>query len=581
LCNISSFWKSKGPRNQFSSYREIFRVSVFRAILDRLIYNDEYQNIDSNLTDSNVGARKFRNIRDNIFVLNAIMNSQKNTIEEALDMHVYDVEQCFDSLWLEEVINCLYQAGLQNDKLPLLFLENRSAQVAVKTPGGLSKRKTIRNIIMQGSVWGSLCCVVLMDKLGKIAYSNPNLLYYYKGIVACPPLQMVDDVLGIQKCGPKSLQLNTTVNTFMELEKLKLSKSKCHKVHVGKFNKNCPDMKVHGEPMSESKSEKYLGDIIHSSGTPKPNIARRLSRGWGKVNEILAILKEAPLGRWRVKAGLQLRQAMLINGTLFNSEAWHGITLPQIKAFEKVDEALLRGILASHSKGPVPALYMEVAQLPVRFILASRRILYLHNILHRNEKELIKKVYNAQKADPSKGDYCKLVESDMNMIDLKLTDQEITNISRFEFKTVVRRRTREAAIKYLEEIKETKSKMDGIIYTGSFDLQPYLQSSLFTQEESSLLLALRTRTVRGVRSDFGEMYPDRNCPLPGCTEPDSLPHILVCSALSPVQGENCTVQYSDVFSNSEQLQWAATSLYIQLLAERERLLEPREPDLTS
>ena len=84
-----------------------------------------------------------------------------------------------------------------------------------------------------------------------------------------------------------SFQLNTTVNTFKELEKLKLSKSKCHKVNVGKLKKNCPDMKVHGEPMSESKSEKYLGDIIHRSGNPKPNIARRLSRGWGKVNEIL------------------------------------------------------------------------------------------------------------------------------------------------------------------------------------------------------------------------------------------------------------------------------------------------------
>ena len=38
-----------------------------------------------------MGARKLRNIRDNIFVLNAIMNSQKNTLEEALDMHVLDV----------------------------------------------------------------------------------------------------------------------------------------------------------------------------------------------------------------------------------------------------------------------------------------------------------------------------------------------------------------------------------------------------------------------------------------------------------------------------------------------------------
>ena len=100
MCNISSIWKKKGPRNQFSSYRGIFRVSVFRAILDRLIYNDEYSNIDSNLTDSNVGARKMRNICDNIFVLNAILNSQGNTVKEALDMQVYNVEQCFDFLWL-------------------------------------------------------------------------------------------------------------------------------------------------------------------------------------------------------------------------------------------------------------------------------------------------------------------------------------------------------------------------------------------------------------------------------------------------------------------------------------------------
>ena len=162
-------------------YRGVFRVTIFRSILDRLIYNDEYSNIDSNLTDSNVGARKNRNIRDNIFVLNAILNSTKKGNDEALDFQVYDIEKCFDALWLHEVINCLYEAGLQNDKLPLLFMENNNAQVAVKTNGRISKRVSIQNIIMQGSVWGSLCCVVLMDKLGKLVYSKPELLYYYKG----------------------------------------------------------------------------------------------------------------------------------------------------------------------------------------------------------------------------------------------------------------------------------------------------------------------------------------------------------------------------------------------------------------
>ena len=93
------------------------------------------------------------------------MNSNKNSIKEALDIQIYDVEQCFDALWVQEVINALIQAGMKNDKLPLLFLENQNAQCAIKTPGGITKRTNISNIIMQGSVWGRICCVVLMDKL--------------------------------------------------------------------------------------------------------------------------------------------------------------------------------------------------------------------------------------------------------------------------------------------------------------------------------------------------------------------------------------------------------------------------------
>ena len=141
------------------------------------IYDDEIENIDSNLTDSNVGARRKRNVRYNIFVLNAIINSQKKKSEEALDIQVYDVEKCFDSLWLKEVIASIYEAGLQNDKLPLLFLENRNAQVAVKTCGGISEQASISEIIMQGSVWGSICCVALMDRLGKYVYEHKELQY--------------------------------------------------------------------------------------------------------------------------------------------------------------------------------------------------------------------------------------------------------------------------------------------------------------------------------------------------------------------------------------------------------------------
>ena len=68
--------------------------------------------------------------------------------------------------------------------------------------------------------------------------------------------------------------------------------------------------------MSESKADKYLGDFVHTSGSNKLNIARRLSRGWGKINEILAIIKEAPLGHHKIMAGLTLRKPLLLNTML-------------------------------------------------------------------------------------------------------------------------------------------------------------------------------------------------------------------------------------------------------------------------
>ena len=128
LCNITSMYKKKGSRNKFNQYRGIFRVGIFRSILERLIYNDEYYNIDSNLSDANVGARKHRNIRDNLFVVNAVLNSVKRGSEEALDLCAYNVDKCFDALWTYECINDLYESVLQNDKLAVLFEINKNAQ---------------------------------------------------------------------------------------------------------------------------------------------------------------------------------------------------------------------------------------------------------------------------------------------------------------------------------------------------------------------------------------------------------------------------------------------------------------------
>ena len=574
LCNISSLWKKKGSRNEFDHYRGIFRVTIFRSILDRLIYNDEIGNIDKHLIDCNVGARKHRNIRDNIFVMNAIKNTISKEKKETVDFQIYDIEKCFDKLWLHEVINCLYEAGLRNDKLPLLFLENVNAQVAVKSNEELSRRIDIKELIMQGSVWGSISCVVLMEKMGKLAYKTPEILYYYKNLVGIPPLQMVDDVLGIQRCSAKSSQLNSMINTFMDLEKLKLSKTKCHNIHIGNQKQECPTLLIDGVKMDNSKQEIYLGDVIDDSGKAKINIEKRKGKGLGAVNEILVITNEVPLAHWKLVAGLRLRQAMLINGIMHNSETWHDIDDKDIIPWEKVDEALLRGLLSAQAKTPIEALYLETNSLPIRFILKIRRIMYLQNILRKDETEMIRKIYETQKINPSPGDFYKIVTKDMTDVGLMLSENEISRMSKDRFKNIVKTKVRSSAFQYLLGLKQTHSKMSGITYR-KYQLQEYLISPMFNNENRNLLFRLRTRTVSGVRDDFKGVYPDTSCPL-GCGDTDTLRNILTCKPVisqhksSEISRGN--ICYEDIFSEDILKQKQVTELYRQLLHIRSEML---------
>ena len=53
----------------------------------------------------------------------------------------------------------------------------------------------------------------------------------------------------------------------IDLEKLTLSKKKCHNIHIGKPNVKCPALKVYGNKMENFTLERYLGDIVHNSGT--------------------------------------------------------------------------------------------------------------------------------------------------------------------------------------------------------------------------------------------------------------------------------------------------------------------------
>ena len=94
----------------------------------------------------------------------------------------------------------------------------------------------------------------------------------YKKTARILPLAFVDDLNVISRCGKDSLALNIFLTTQIELKKLKFhvpdqsGKTKCHKMHIGQKNYNCPILKVHGTVMPEVTEDVYLGDIISNDG---------------------------------------------------------------------------------------------------------------------------------------------------------------------------------------------------------------------------------------------------------------------------------------------------------------------------
>ena len=171
-----------------------------------------------------------------------------------------------------------------------------------------------------------------------------------------------------------------------------------------------------------------------------------------------AILSEIPLGKWRTKIGLVLRQAWFINGCFFNSEVWSGFGNKDLHDLEVIDHEILKAVIGGQAKSQTEMLYLETAQTPIKNIISARRLLYLHNILHRQDGELVKDIYIAMKESPLKEDWIHLVNKDKLDLDLNLSDEEISNLSKYKFKRIVKLKMKKLTLNQLETIKEGHSK---------------------------------------------------------------------------------------------------------------------------
>ena len=121
------------------------------------MYDSKYPDIDRKMSDCQMGGRRGKGCKNNIFIINGVIHEvlQSKKMKPVV-LQFYDYSQMFDSINLQEAISDIFDTGVDDDNLALLYNANQEIDMAVKTANGLSDRQTVNDIVLQGDKWGSI-----------------------------------------------------------------------------------------------------------------------------------------------------------------------------------------------------------------------------------------------------------------------------------------------------------------------------------------------------------------------------------------------------------------------------------------
>ena len=533
-------------------------------------------------------------------VVNDILNSEE--VME-LDLVFYDVTQAYDSLWMEHSLLDLHATGVKSNVINLLHELNKSANIQIKTPVGVTEKKEIEDIIMQGETISSIVCTTTVDKISKDCKIPP---YKYKNAVNIPKMGFVDDILDVTKCGVETSVMNEYTVESMNKRKLQLSKDKCVRLHVKnkktrKDNKSEDCKSVYIDEWEETKEKKgskivlkdthkgkvkiktvdshlYLGDLVKSDGSNRDNILAKAAKGKAVVKDILQILNELYLGEHYFEALKIMRDSMLVSVLTNNLEVSLNLTAGDIKILDNVDLMLLRKALLISSKSSRCLILLELGINSVEFIIKKKRVGYLFHLLTSSVPSLSKQVFDQQVKNPRKGDFINLVMKDLKDLNINLSLEDISMLPKSKFKSIVKTACKESCFNKLLEEKQKLSKGKEISYT-KFETQKYLSSgnglSLDTMRK---IFHTRCREIF-LKCNFPSSFSDRNC-VSRCDEgQDCERHIYSCRLFSN-QNEILfkNISFEEIFENDVQKQKEVVNILFSRLEIRKTFLTSASPD---
>ena len=157
-------------------------------------------------------------------------------------------------------------------------------------------------------------------------------------------------------------------------------------------------------------------------------------------------------------------------------------------------------------------------------------------------------------------------------------------------KIFVKKKIKDAALKYLMNEKSDKNKVKDIKYS-KLEIQRYIYSNLFRNYEVELLHKIRSRNLdlkcnfktKFTKGVFGTLPNNTKCSIDGCdNELEDQPHLMECAPILNIFNQKynlpseINLKYEHIFSSSVKKQSAITKFFSILIDIREKLLSKQQ-----
>ena len=530
---LTKIFKRKGSEAKLKNNRFVHGKEPFAKLLEKCVVELISSKLDEATPQLQAGSRKGRSTRDQLLKV-IIMQKHYESQGKPLPVLLVDVQSCFDKMRLDDVIYDSLEAGC--DPKATRVLRQFSDKTVIKLRGdhrnnGRGEGRVVTGTLGQGSNFAPPGIGLTSSKSIREEFKEEDKhLMARLGQVHSDNQSYVDDIASMPEDEVSTRKVSEKLGSALEVISLRSHPDKTEVVVSGN-NKKAQDMRealtknpavMQGNNVKVSESGMYLGMKISQNGyrdSIDMTVKHRISKAWGKVSEIKAVINDARMGRlgW-LRSGVTLIKAIIIPSLTYPADVWLTMYKKSEKALRDSYKSMVYIILDIPTHTKWTSVVADLAIPNIMAVVDKLRVNYInHTMWGKGDSKLREVLMEEHRLSPE--------TSTLQEADLICAKYRLPKVSEGRLdKALVKRQIRlqDEIENWISNIRSPATQNVGLemtrISTNFYRLP---------KRSSQALMAFNAGAFK-LKTAWGDYHQAQGCLAPMCGGNDELEHIKQC-----------------------------------------------------